>query len=27
MFAVTFCIGLIRPIGNNLVLEQVDPVR
>ena len=24
MFAVTFCIGLIRPIGNNLVLEQVD---
>jgi MFS transporter, DHA1 family, multidrug resistance protein len=24
MFFVTFCIGLTRPISNNLVLEQVD---
>lgn len=24
MFGVTFCIGLTRPMSNNLVLEQVD---
>jgi len=24
MFVVTFCIGMTRPISNNLVLEQVD---
>jgi DHA1 family bicyclomycin/chloramphenicol resistance-like MFS transporter len=24
MFVVTFCIGMTRPMSNNLVLEQVD---
>ena len=24
MFVVTYCIGLTRPMSNNLVLEQVD---
>ncbi|MCG6892395.1 MAG: Bcr/CflA family efflux MFS transporter, partial [Desulfobacteraceae bacterium] len=24
MFGVTFCVGLTRPVSNNLVLEQVD---